>query len=75
MFNSHANPLFIQNRLLTRSLRDFFRRFIINCFQKYNLFPSRIASMPISRDKFRPISGSETKKIHDELTRLLHQEY
>ena len=21
--------------------------------------------MPISRDKFRPISGSETKKIHD----------
>ena len=31
--------------------------------------------MPISRDKFRPISGSETKKIHDELTRLPHQEY
>ena len=60
---------------LTRSLQGFFRRFIINCFQKYNLFPTRIASMPISPVKFRPISGSETKKIHDELTRLPHQEY
>ena len=48
--------------LLTHSLRDLFRCFIINCFQKYNLFPTRIASMPISPDKFRPISGSENEK-------------
>jgi len=48
---------------LTRSLRDFFRRFLINTVEKYNAFPTKIASVHISPDNFRPISGSETKNI------------